>query len=160
MKLTIVPLQLVDEFWPQLAAGFNNACKRAKADDLNAGILWQMARKGEAFLILAHKGEEILQASLWRFDGPLEPESFRCIMLYGQNMKLWYEPMLKFISETARQNGAARLVTKGRRGWLRKCAGAIKINDDYEVDLNNGWSLRNYASDAATKNNDTCRHPV
>lgn len=159
MKLALIPTGEVDEIWPTLAPSFEAACRRCDADDLNAGALWQMARKGDGFLIIAYQdcgfdnskgGKDIFQASIWRFDTPHDAFSLRCMMLFGVRMRLWYGPMWDLITKIALDNGATRLVTKGRIGWLRKCANAKRvesakrvnnanqINDDYEVDLKNG----------------------
>lgn len=144
MKLTLVPTDKVDEIWPVLATRFEAACRRCEAHDLNAGALWQMVRKGDGFLVVAYEGTEVLQASIWRFDTPHDAFSLRCMMLFGTKMRRWYAPMWDLITKLASENGATRLVTKGRIGWLRKCAnakrvnGAKQINDDYEVDLKNG----------------------
>lgn len=144
MKLILIPTGEIDEIWPALATKFEAACRRCDAHDLNAGALWQMTRKGDGFLIIAYDGKDILKASIWRFDTPHDAFSLRCMMLFGTQMRLWYTPMWDLITKMAFENGATRLVTKGRVGWLRKCANANRvnsakqINDDYEVDLING----------------------
>lgn len=143
MKLTLLPTSAVDAFWPLLSSGFQHACIRSGTCNLNAGILWQLVRSGQAFLIISHKGEEIYQASIWQFDPVDESDqrsgaALRCLMLYGKNIKLWYGPMLELITKLGLENGASRLVTTGRHGWLRQCSGAVKFNNDYEVELTHG----------------------
>lgn len=103
MKLTLIPTGEIDEIWPALAAKFEAACRRCDAHDLNAGTLWQMARKGDGFLIVAYENSNIIQASIWRFDTPHDGFSLRCIMLFGTQMRRWYVPMWDVITKMAQR---------------------------------------------------------
>jgi hypothetical protein len=135
MKPIIVNQYNVDEIWPRIAEDLQHACIRCRTPDLNAGILWEMCRSNQAFLILMVDGSEILAKGVWRFDRPNNPHVFRCVMLHGVQMSKWLIPYREFITKLAKQNGATQLVTAGRRGWLKVFPEAEQIGEDYEVDL-------------------------
>lgn len=135
MKPIIVNQYNVDHVWPQIADDMQKACIRCGAHELNAGILWEMCRSNQAFLILWMDGTEILAKGVWRFDRPNNPHVFRCVMLAGKDLRKWVKPYSEFITKLAKQNGGTQLVTTGRKGWLRLFPNAEKIGKDYEVDI-------------------------
>jgi hypothetical protein len=135
MKPLIVNQYHVDDIWPKVADDMQHACERCQAHHLNAGVLWEMCRSNQAFLILWMDGPEILAKGVWRFDRPNNPHVFRCVMFAGKNMDKWLVPYRDFISKLAKQNGATQLVTAGRKGWLKIFPEAEKVGKDYEVDL-------------------------
>jgi hypothetical protein len=135
MNPIIVNQYNIDHVWPQVADDLQKACIRCGAHHLNAGILWEMCRSNQAFLILVMDGTEIMAKGVWRFDRPNNPHVFRCLMFAGKNMSKWLTEHREFISKLAKQNGATQLVTAGRKGWLRLFPDAEQIGEDYEVNL-------------------------
>lgn len=133
--LEIVPNHKVDEIWPFLAADFEAACRSTEAHEFNAGVLWQMCRSGTAYLILWVVDGEILLKSVWRFNVPKDPHSFRCIMLSGRNMRRWVKAFHEEILKLAKLNGANRLTVSGRKGWLKLIPNSRKNGDDFEVEI-------------------------
>jgi hypothetical protein len=127
--MEIVAPHMVDDAWPRLAHGFDEACKHC--DDWTAGTLWQCCRSGNAYLILTRADDDaIVAAGIWQF----EDTTFRCLAFYGHGLRYWAQPVKEWISELARQNGAAKLAARGRRGWLRMFD-AVQNGKDYEVAL-------------------------
>lgn len=124
----------VDALWPILRDGFTKAIRRSGNNDFSPGQLWQLCRSGGAFLIIAHDGERVLMASVWRFETHEGRHAFHCLSLFGAGMKTWFDIARAFVSGLARENGATRLTTKGRIGWLRAC-GAVTAGELYEVDI-------------------------
>ena len=133
--LQIVETHQIDGYWPLIGKDLEAACRRCDAHELNAGVLWQMCRSGQAYLILWVVDGEILVKSVWRFDAPKQPHSFRCVMLSGKNMRHWLRDYYENIKQLAKTNGATQLVTTGRVGWLKLFPNAEKIGKDYEVDI-------------------------
>ncbi len=135
MSLRIIDTSHVDAFWPLVADDLQAACLRCNAENLNSGALWQMCRSGQASLFLWVVDGEILVKSVWRFDTPNYPHSFRCMMLSGKNMDQWVSEYSDTITQFAKNYGATQLVTTGRKGWLKLFPKAEKIGANYEVDI-------------------------
>ena len=133
--LQLIETSKIDSYWPLVSDDLEAACRRCHAHEYNAGVLWQMCRSGNAFLILWVVDGNILVKSVWRFDTPKNPHSFRCVMLSGVKMRSWLKEYFENIKKLAKTNGATQLVTTGRKGWLRLFPNAEKIGKDYEVDL-------------------------
>lgn len=131
----IVETHQIDGYWPLVGHDLEKACRKCNADEFNSGVLWQMCRSGNAFLILWVVEGEILVKSVWRFDAPDNPHCFRCLMLSGKNMRGWIKNYYEAIREFGKTYGATQLVTTGRAGWLKLFPQAEKIGKDYEVDI-------------------------
>lgn len=128
MNVAFASVASIDVIWPQIAQDMQAACQRCNSD-YSAGDLWQMCRSGNGFLLVAVEGQEILMASVWRFKG----QEFHCEMLWGMRRHLWMNAAREFVEKTARDNGAFRVVTEGRRGWLRLFKDAVMTGNKYEV---------------------------
>ena len=115
MNVSLVPVHLIDQTWPLVAAGFERAVAKT-GGDVAVGDLWTQARSGRAFLFVAHDEKTIFGASLWRFETWPTGAKFRCLALYGADLVGWFKDMEKAVRAAA---GTARLVTEGRRGWAK-----------------------------------------
>lgn len=133
LRVGLASLQEVDNVWPLISQGLEKACKRCNEVHC-AGDLWQMCRSGHAFLILVYDDDKIWSAGVWRFQKARPGHSFRCVMMYGENMRGWVDMARDFITKIAKDNGAVALVAEGRAGWSR-VFGAEKHGLDYEVKI-------------------------
>lgn len=133
LKVGLASVGDVDRLWPGLSAGMGHACKRCEST-WTAGDLWQLCRSGNAFLILVYDEDRVWSAGVWRFEPARPGASFRCIMMYGENMRGWLDIARGYITKLAKDNGAVALVAEGRSGWAR-IFGAEKIGRDYEVKI-------------------------
>lgn len=133
MKIGIANVIEVDQVWPRIAAGIQSSCERGDGEFI-AGDFWTMCRSGNAYLVIAFDGLEILMASVWRFERLGDVRTFHCLTLWGKSMRTWLDPAREFVSRVAKENGATRLTACGRHGWMR----AYKMRqrgDLYEVDI-------------------------
>ena len=114
MNITLVPVHLVDQVFPKLQAGFHKAAIKT-GGDMTTADMWQQARAGAAFIFVAHDGDDIRGASLWRGETWQSGPKFRCLALYGVRMRDWIEDMHEAVKIAA---GGANLVAEGRPGWV------------------------------------------
>lgn len=129
MNIQLVPVLMVDQIWPQVAEGLGKSLEYAP--DMTLGWLWTECRKGDAFLFIAHEAE-VSAASIWRFENWRDGPRFKCLALYGKNMKTWLEPMADAVRLAAKHGGAVALAYEGRPGWERLFNGK-RIRAVYEV---------------------------
>jgi hypothetical protein len=134
MQVSLVPVLNVDQFWPHLREGFHRSVMRT-GGDLTTGDLWSQCRNGSAFLLIAHEGEEIRGASIWRPDTWQTGRKLRCLALYGSGMKHWIEDMHGMAKSIAIDCGATSLVSEGRLGWQRIFPKAKVLRALYEEQL-------------------------
>jgi hypothetical protein len=113
MNITLVPVHLVDSVFPQIQAGLHKAAMRT-GGDMTTADMWQQARAGVAFIFVAHEGDDIRGASLWRGETWSSGPKFRCLALYGKGFRDWIEDMHQAVRTAA---GGANLVAEGRPGW-------------------------------------------
>jgi hypothetical protein len=129
-QISLVPMAAVDGVWASLSEGFQRAVMET-GGDLIVGELWQQARRGEAFLILAHD-DKVLGASLWRPEVWQTGTKLRCLALFGTGMGAWIVPMRETAQKIAKDCGATSLVAEGREGWARIFPNARKLRVLYE----------------------------
>lgn len=132
MKIEIVNLTLVDNVWPLVSPRFLIASEKC-GDDLTAGELWQMARSGNAFLIVAYEENAVLMAAVVRFERWNNGSVLRVLSLVGDRIETWAEAVKNFLNEMAKANGAGRIVAEGRDGWARIFSEPRKLRSTYEM---------------------------
>jgi hypothetical protein len=135
MDIYITPTADIDLIWPDYARGLEYACRRGNDDKLTAGVLWQMCRSGHAFFVVCEEFGKAKCVSVWRFETPNEPQNFRCLALYGNDMRSWIKELPEFAKNIAKMNGGKRLVISGRSTWLRLFKDAQKIDNNYILEL-------------------------
>ena len=135
MDIYIAPMSDIDLIWPDYARGLEHACRRGNAVNLTAGTLWQMCRSGHAFFVVCEEYGKPKCVSVWRFETPDHPQNFRCLALYGHDIKSWIKELPEFAKNIALMNGANKLVVSGRKSWLRLFKDAILINENYILEL-------------------------
>jgi hypothetical protein len=114
--ITLVPVGRIDEVWPHVRAALEYSCLKT-GGDISSADLWQSCRRGESFLIVAHDGEKMQAASVWRPETWLTGRKLRCQALAGKNMKSWLGEMREVATQLARDCGASSIITEGRKGW-------------------------------------------
>lgn len=124
----------VDQFWHGLAPGFQRAIDRG-GGDISTADLWQGCRRGDYFLLVAHEGDTILGASIWRPQLWQTGMKLRCLGLFGSNFRLWIEDMHALAMNVARDCGATSLVSDGRVGWKRIFPTAKVLRVVYEEQI-------------------------
>lgn len=134
MRIELVPAPLVDRVWPDIA-GTVDAAARKTGGDVTAGYLWQECRSGHAFLFIAHDGESIVGASVWRFETWQSGAKLRCLAGAGNGLENWIDPMREQVVTLAKAGGAASIVYEGREGWRRIRPKAKAIRTLYEEEL-------------------------
>lgn len=122
MRIVIANPVEVDAIWPSIANKMQEGCDRT-GNGISSGELWQMARSGNGYLIVVLDDEQIICASVWRFENWADGSVFRCMGLCGKDMRKWVKPLFDFAQQMKRDGGAMRLIAQGRKGWDR----AVKI---------------------------------
>lgn len=133
LTVDFVAPSLVDQVWPHIAEEMQKACE-ITGGDLSSGTLWQMCRSGNAFLMVV-SDRKILMASVWRFETWPSGLVFRCMCLIGDRMDDWLEQAKEFAETKAKEGGAMRIITEGRKGWGRVFPQAKTLRQVYEVEL-------------------------
>jgi hypothetical protein len=103
--------------------------------DIETGDLWVQCRSGEAFLLIAHEGEQILGSSIWIPQTWQTGRKLRCLALYGSGMSDWIGDMHEMAKRLAADCGATSLVSEGRPGWAKIFPKAKVLRALYEEQL-------------------------
>ena len=131
MQIDIVNLIHVDSVWEHVGPKFQRAFEKA-GDDLTTGELWQLCRSGNAFLIIAFEGDDILMATVARFERWGEGLVLRVMSLCGERLKEWAGPWEAFMRTMAKDNGAGRIVAEGRE-WGAVFKDAKKLRSTFTM---------------------------
>lgn len=134
MQVSLVPVPNVDLYWPHLREGLHRSVMKT-GGDIETGDLWVQCRNGSAFLLIAHKGDEIRGASIWRPDTWQTGRKLRCLALYGFKMNGWIDDMHALAKRLAMDCGATSLVSEGRLGWQKIFPKAKVLRALYEEKL-------------------------
>lgn len=129
-----IAVPLIDGLWPHLREGFQRALLRT-GGDIETGDLWVQCRNGSAFLLIAHDGEQIVGASIWKAQTWQTGRVLRCLALYGSEMTGWIHDMKALAERLAKDNGCTSLVSEGRLGWQRIFPNAKVLRNLYEEKL-------------------------
>lgn len=134
MRVTLVPVHLVDSTWRCVSEGFGRASRRF-GGDLTVGELWQLCRSGNAFLFVVHDDKEIIAATAWRPELWGSGPKFRCLALYGSGVRDWKDDLRAQVTRVARDCGATSLLSEGRLGWQKIYPDAKILRATYEAQI-------------------------
>ena len=134
MQVSLWPVAHIDQIWPSLRDGFQKALL-ATGGDLTTADLWTACRSGNAFLLIAHDGEQVFGASIWRPDTWQTGPKLRCLGLYGTGFRDWINDMRAMAVRLAHDCGATSLVSDGRSGWTKVFPNAKRLRITYEEKL-------------------------
>lgn len=134
ISIALAGVHQVDGIWAQVADGLEHACRKT-GGDLTADYLWSECRSGAAFLVVISREQELLGASIWRFEKWSSGKKLRCLALYGKHLCDWLQQHIEFTKAMASAGGATSLVTEGRRGFQRVFPKAKVLRQLYEVAL-------------------------
>ncbi len=115
MKVDLVSVHQVDQFWPLLAKGMANSCRRS-GGGIVSGDVWRECRSGSAWLIVAHDETTIQGASVWYLQTGANGAWLRCMAMYGVKMNAWKDDMRALVMRIAADCGAVGIKADGRRG--------------------------------------------
>ena len=121
----------IDALWPAFARRFQRGCERC-GGDTTAGQLYQMARRGDALMIVALDDGKPVMASLWRFEAWGNDAVLKCLGLAGENPKTWAKEARRFAEKLRDDGGASRFIFEGR-DWRPFFPDAKEIRRVYEV---------------------------
>lgn len=132
IKVEYLPIYMVDTVWPLVARGIEDACRKT-GGDLTNHYLWSECRAGRAFLAVVKEDDNILGASVWRFEDWTEMgRVIRCLALYGSRFMEWKDEHRRVTRELAMVGRAVSFITEGRAGFERLYPGARVIRQLYE----------------------------
>lgn len=134
MKIGIAAPHEIDGLWVTVGPMFTRATERF-GDDLTPGELWQMCRSGGAFLLLIFNDDGIILACCFRFDMWSKGSVLRILSLAGDEMALWHDEAIGFLTKTAKDNGASRIIAEGRKGWERVYKKTRVLRCTYEMEI-------------------------
>ena len=134
MQVSLCGVAQVDQVWPALREGLQRALLRT-GGDMVSGDLWSAVRSGNAFLLVAHEGDKILGASVWRSETWQSGVKLRCLALFGVGMKSWIGEMRELAVRIAHDCGATSLVSEGRAGWQKVFPAAKVLRLLYEEQI-------------------------
>lgn len=134
MNVSLVPVPLVDCFWPQIAEAVEGSVSRCDSD-LTTSFLWQSCRSGNAFLILAVDDTGTVKAgTIHRFEQYRSGMKLCCLAAWGGNMRSeWYEDMKSAAVKLGVAGGASAFISEGSDAYLRMLPGAKKVRTLFEV---------------------------
>jgi hypothetical protein len=129
MNIALIGSQEVDNVWPSIAGRVVKCLEKAPSY-LSAGELWQMCRSGQAFLLVAHDETKVQGAAIWQFQQSFGQLTLSCLMLTGEDLDMWADPLFQAARNIAKDGGAAALSATGRIGLvqtLKKQIPGLKI---------------------------------
>lgn len=135
MNILTAPVSDVDKIWPLIHDKMQAGCAKT-GGATSSGEMWQMCRTGNAFLIVGHE-EEIVFASVWRFETWSSGLVFRCVGLCGNKIPEWFMLLYDYAKAQAKLGGTDRLVAEGRIGLSRFAGRYLKVkrlSESFEVE--------------------------
>lgn len=134
-RATVVNVTEIDRIWPSVAYGLEHACRKT-GGDLTADYLWSQCRSGAAFLVVVVKrdidAEELVGASVWRFEKWTTGKKLRCLALYGRGFNDWWPQHYKLLGEMLKAGQTTQVVWEGRKGFERLFKRARVLRQLYE----------------------------
>lgn len=134
MQASLVPVPLVDQVWPLVCEGFNRASQRS-GGDITVAELWIGCRSGHCFLFTVHSESAIVAATIWRSEAWGRGQRFRCLALYGKDMKAWKDILREHVVTVAKCAGCTGLIADGRLGWKKILPEAVTLKAIYEAPI-------------------------
>ncbi len=135
MLCSLVPVLMVDQVWPKIAEGMKRSVARCDGD-LTASFLWQLCRSGPGFLLIAtDEANNVVGASVWRFEQYHSGHKFSCLALAGKGLKSWHADMRDLATRIAKDGGANGLISEGSRAYGRIFPDAKEVRTRYEVPI-------------------------
>ena len=131
--ISLVPLSHIDGVWPAIANGMKEACWRC-GGDITPDWLFQICRKGEALLFVAHEGEEIKAGLVCRVENWSGAKVLRIQAACGMNMETWLQSVMDY-REWLDNLAIEKVIFEGRKGWERMVPQARVLRQVYEVEL-------------------------
>lgn len=110
MQIDLVAVPDVDRVWARVVADVLK-CLRKVPMEIGAGDIWTNCRSGQWLLIIAHDGETVHGATVWRFTAN---DLFECVILTGVGLRSWFEPLIEAATAIATSHGCKGLVATGR----------------------------------------------
>lgn len=138
MTIAVISPHQIDQVWPFVSDGLNDACMVC-GGDITAGDLWQQCRAGSAFLIVVYEDDAVQGACVWRPERWATGPKFRCLCLYGTGLLTWVKPLREVVLQLMKDVGATALVTEGLEKWTplfrRLCPNARRLRVLYEEEM-------------------------
>jgi hypothetical protein len=119
MLVTLIPLDYIDDVWPEIEAFMEGAAKytygRFNAEDIKAGLknniqqLWVAFDESNKFY-----GAVVTEVIVY-------PRMTTLVMHFtgGIDLPRWKQPMLETLQRFAKENGCKVIESYGRSGWER-----------------------------------------
>ncbi len=127
-----VPTLQVDDTWPAVADGMEQALRRGRGG-LTSIDLYRAVRAGHLFLHLIILDEEIKGAFISELTETPYGRTMTIKTICGREMKRWLPELLDY--GWPHVMGAKRVIFEGRKGWERAIKSARVIRQTYELDL-------------------------
>jgi hypothetical protein len=131
--IDLVPLAHIDAVWPDLAEGMKKACIRG-GGDLTPSWLFEICRKGEALLFVAHEDGKVMAGLVCRVENWSGTKVLRILALTGHSMKTWLSELRAYRAWLDNLD-IETVIFEGRKGW-GILPGAEVIRQVYRVDIN------------------------
>lgn len=126
--IQLVPVLLVDQYWPHLQEGMDKACRKG-GGQYGPDWLWSMCRKGDAFLIVDTEGDQIRAAAVVQVQNWVNRTILFVYAACGRDLEEWMEPMKEFAFNAF---SVSAIMFEGRLGWGKK-KGIKTLRCVYEI---------------------------
>lgn len=121
VRITAIPKEKIDEYWPSLE-GFFIAANKEHKFSLDRITPEQIHKASEAGDILILKIGDVAAMAF-----EIVGESFHCTAIGGESMNEWLDCLINYGESIAKKLGLKEVTIKGRMGW-----GKVLKQYDYE----------------------------
>ena len=138
VEASIVPIEYVDYFWPQVEPLLRPAAEHSHGYYLVEDIYNSIIKNNDSLWVAHNEGIVMGAAITHRIEYP--QKSVLCISFWGGQEPLegWGLELLQLIKRYARETGYGGIEACGRLGWSKRLKdyGFSKIADMFEIALN------------------------
>jgi len=116
MQASLVPVEYVENIWPQIEKYLEGPAKysygRYEVEDIKQGLLTKPQQ-----LWIAFDGPKVYGAVVTTFSYYPRMTSLDMIFTGGVELKKWKDPMLTILQKFAKEHGCKIIESYGRPGW-------------------------------------------
>jgi hypothetical protein len=116
VKFSVAGMHEIDAVWPQVSEGLDKACQRG--GDLNMFDLYERARTGRAFLLIAFdteiRGAAVCLPEQWASGVKLHVLAF-----YGDRFRAWRDEFMDAVRALGKRCGTDTAIFAGPEAYRR-----------------------------------------
>jgi len=136
VRVDYVPASMLDEFWP-LAYKYIRLAQRRVDRNISMADVKAKISGGEYVLLLVYVQDKLSAAVIVSVVQHPRRRNLSIDYVGGENLAAWGEPVLKMLTDMAKDRGLDAIEASGRSGWslLAKRHGWRPVYVRYEMEI-------------------------